>query len=70
MDAEGGDKNVLNGINFKEYKFKFFLIETGKFKKIKKLLKISIYLFKNYIKKVFIVIIYLNTKIKLIIKNS
>ena len=45
LDVEGDEKEVLNGINFEKYKFKFFLIETGKFDEIKKILLKNNYIF-------------------------
>ena len=34
LDVEGSEFDVLNGINFKNYNFKYFLIETKNFKKL------------------------------------
>ena len=34
IDVEGSEMEVLKGINFKEYKFKYILIECRNFKKI------------------------------------
>ena len=45
LDVEGDEKEVLNGINFEKYKFKFFLIETGEFDEIKKILLKNNYIF-------------------------
>ena len=38
LDTEGAEFQVLNGIDFKKYKFKFMLIETDFFTKLKKFL--------------------------------
>ena len=43
LDTEGAEFEVLNGINFKVYKFKYILVETDFFKKINRFL-----LKKNY----------------------
>ena len=45
LDVEGDEKEVLNGINFEKYKFKFFLIETGEFDEVKKILLKNNYIF-------------------------
>ena len=45
LDVEGDEFEILNGINFKKYKFKFLLIETGNFYKINKFLKENRYIF-------------------------
>ena len=45
LDVEGYENNVLDGINFAKHKFKFFLIETKKFFKIKKYLSSKNYQF-------------------------
>ena len=45
LDVEGYENNVLEGINFTKHKFKFFLIETKKFIKIKKYLNSKNYQF-------------------------
>lgn len=38
LDVEGDEFHVLGGINFKKYKFKFFLVESGNFSKLNKIL--------------------------------
>ena len=48
LDVEGDELKVLNGINFKRYKFKYILIETYHLKKIKNFLHKRGY---KYIKK-------------------
>lgn len=45
LDVEGYENNVLEGINFTKHNFKFFLIETKKFFKIKKYLNSKNYQF-------------------------
>ena len=45
LDVEGDELNVLNGINFKKYKFRYILIETKNFKKINNFLKNKKYFF-------------------------
>lgn len=45
LDVEGYESDVLNGINFRRYKFKYFLIETKKFFKIKRYLNLRGYQF-------------------------
>jgi FkbM family methyltransferase len=45
LDVEGYEDNVLDGINFSKHNFKFFLIETKKFFKIKKYLNSRNYQF-------------------------
>ena len=35
LDTEGSEFEILNGINFKKYKFKYILIETNNFPKLK-----------------------------------
>lgn len=39
LDVEGDEFEVLNGINFNKYNFKYFLIECNQLKKLKKFLK-------------------------------
>jgi len=48
LDTEGSEFEVLNGIDFRVYKFKYMLIETNYFNKIKMFLKKKKY---KYIKK-------------------
>lgn len=55
LDVEGDEFHVLNGINFKKYKFKFFLIETSNFLKLKEILAKHKYFF---VKKLFTGTIY------------
>lgn len=38
LDVEGDEFHVLSGINFKKYKFKFFLIESSNFIKLNRIL--------------------------------
>ena len=38
LDVEGDEFHVLGGINFKKYKFKFFLIESSNFVKLNRIL--------------------------------
>ena len=45
LDVEGDELNVLNGINFKKYKFRYILIETKIFEKINNFLKNKNYSF-------------------------
>ena len=45
LDVEGDELKILNGINFKKYKFKFFLIESGNFSKLNQILKKNKYIF-------------------------
>ena len=45
LDVEGDELNVLNGINFKKYKFRYILIETQIFKKINYFLRNKKYSF-------------------------
>ena len=45
LDVEGAEFEVLNGINFKSYKFKYILLETRKFNRINKFLKKKNYKF-------------------------
>ena len=48
LDVEGDEFKVLNGINFKKYKFKYILIETYHLKKIKNFFEMYGY---KYVKK-------------------
>ena len=48
LDVEGDEFKVLKGINFKNYKFKYILIETYHLKKIKNFFNIHGY---KYVKK-------------------
>jgi FkbM family methyltransferase len=45
LDVEGDELKILNGINFKKYKFKFFLIESGNFSQLNQILKKNKYIF-------------------------
>ena len=45
LDVEGDELNVLNGINFKKYKFRYILIETQIFEKINRFLRSKKYSF-------------------------
>lgn len=45
LDVEGDEFHVLNGINFKKYKFKFFLIESSNFLKLNRILTKHKYIF-------------------------
>lgn len=45
IDVEGDELKILNGINFKKYKFKFLLIESGNFSKLDQILKKNKYIF-------------------------
>lgn len=45
LDVEGDELNVLNGINFKKYKFRYILIETQIFEKINRFLRNKKYSF-------------------------
>ena len=45
LDVEGDELEVLGGINFKKYKFKFLLIESGNFLKLNKILIKHKYIF-------------------------
>jgi FkbM family methyltransferase len=40
LDVEGGELEVLNGIDFERYTFKFVLIETRSFEKVKEFLSL------------------------------
>jgi FkbM family methyltransferase len=55
LDVEGDEFHVLNGINFKKYKFKFLLIESSNFLKLDKILTKHKYVF---VKKLFVGTIY------------
>ncbi len=39
LDVEGAEFEVIDGIDFNKYNFKFFLIETDNFSKLNKILK-------------------------------
>ena len=41
LDVEGAEFEVIDGIDFDKYNFKFFLIETDNFTKLNKILKIK-----------------------------
>jgi FkbM family methyltransferase len=45
LDVEGDELKILEGINFKKYKFKFMLIESGNFSKLNRILKKNKYMF-------------------------
>lgn len=45
LDVEGDELEILNEINFKKYKFKFLLIETGNFSALSKILNKNNYIF-------------------------
>ena len=42
---EGDELKILDGIDFKKYKFKFLLIESGNFSKLDQILKKNKYMF-------------------------
>ena len=48
IDTEGAEFEVIGGINFKKYKFKYILVETDNLSKLKKILASKYY---NYVKK-------------------
>ena len=45
LDVEGAEFSVLNGINFDEFNFKYILIETDEFERLKKFLEDKKYQF-------------------------
>ena len=45
LDVEGDELKILDGIDFKKYKFKFLLIESGNFSKLNQILKKNKYMF-------------------------
>jgi FkbM family methyltransferase len=45
LDVEGDELKILDGIDFKKYKFKFLLIESGNFSKLNQILKKNKYIF-------------------------
>lgn len=45
LDVEGYEFEVLEGIDFKNYKFKYFLIETNNFNKLNNYLMVKKYKF-------------------------
>ena len=45
LDTEGGEFEVLEGIDFERYKFKYMLIETNDFERLKKYLTNKNYIF-------------------------
>ncbi len=49
LDVEGTELNVLKGINYNQFKFKYMLIECNEFKKVFKYLKKKNYELKSYL---------------------
>jgi len=49
LDVEGSELNVLKGINFNNYVFKFMLIECNEYRKIIKFLKTKNYILESYL---------------------
>jgi FkbM family methyltransferase len=45
LDVEGDELKILDGIDFKKYKFKFLLIESGNLSKLNQILKKNKYIF-------------------------
>ena len=48
LDVEGSELNVLKGINFNKYKFKYMLIECNEYKKIVNFLKTKNYFIEQH----------------------